>query len=138
MLAKRHRLLTADDYRLTVRQGRRLAAKLLIVYWRPAPGAQVPRFGVIASRAVGNAVVRNTVRRRVKSICHAHLVRTVAGDGPAVDVVIRMLPGAAQAGWVSLEAELSPLLAATLSHPVGLPPAPDRHRPAAIHRTASE
>ena len=138
MLAKRNRLLTAGDYRSTVRQGKRLTSDHVVVHWRPALNSATSRFGFIVSRAVGNAVARNTMRRRLKSICFSHLVQEIVDGRPAVDVVVRLLPGAAQAGWVSLEEHLSPLLAATLSPSVGSTSVRDRHRSAATHRTASE
>lgn len=53
------------------------------------------RFGFIVSKQVGNAVVRNTVRRRLKALCAEALpfVR------PDADIVIRALPSAASADF---------------------------------------
>lgn len=45
--------------------------------------------GFVVSRQVGNAVVRNRVKRRMR-----HLVRHLATPGP-VDAVVRALPPAA-------------------------------------------
>lgn len=62
----------------------------------------VARFGFIVSRQVGSAVVRNTVRRRLKAVC-AEALPSVA---PGVDVVIRALPSAAGAEFTALRAEV--------------------------------
>ncbi|NYE18543.1 ribonuclease P protein component [Microbacterium immunditiarum] len=66
-----------------------------------------PRFGFIVSKKVGTAVVRNTVRRRLKAVC-AEAVGTVR---PGTDVVIRALPGSANAAYSELRAEISRCLA---------------------------
>lgn len=52
-----------------------------------------PRFGLIVSKAVGNAVVRHRVARRLRHMC-ARVVDELPAD---TDVVIRALPGAATA-----------------------------------------
>ena len=60
------------------------------------------RFGFIVSKAVGNAVVRNTVRRRLKAVCHEALTDVAPGR----DVVIRALTPAAGADFATLRAEV--------------------------------
>ena len=59
------------------------------------------RMGVIVARNVGNAVVRNRVRRRIKAIGWA-----LANDVWGVDLVVRALPAAAAAGFDALDAEV--------------------------------
>ena len=56
------------------------------------------RFGFIVSKQVGTAVIRNTVRRRLKAVC-ADALPTVR---PGIDVVIRALPSAASATYPQL------------------------------------
>lgn len=65
------------------------------------------RFGFIVSRQVGGAVVRNTVRRRLKALCFESL-DTVA---PGSDVVIRALPSAASASFADLRTDVAKCLA---------------------------
>ncbi len=60
------------------------------------------RFGFIVSKAVGNAVVRNTVRRRLKAVCHEALAEL----DPGRDVVIRALTPSANADFATLRAEV--------------------------------
>lgn len=63
-----------------------------------------PRFGVIVSKHVGGAVVRNRVRRRIQAVC-AMAIATV--PIPATDIiVIRALPGAGDIDWDTLRAEI--------------------------------
>ena len=101
------------DFRAAVRRGRR-ATTPSAVYYRLATDPVAPmRFGVIVSKAVGNAVERNTVRRRLKALGRGVVDAGHHGE----DVVIRVLPGSAAATWDSLSADMHAVL-----------PAADRHR----------
>jgi ribonuclease P protein component len=66
------------------------------------PNGGPPRFGFIVAKTVGNAVVRNTVRRRLKAATFAALTRTAEGT----DIVIRALPRAADAPYAALASEV--------------------------------
>lgn len=69
--------------------------------------AGVPaRFGFIVSKAVGNAVTRNLVRRRLKSIVD----RRLASGYEGVDIVFRALPAIAAASFAELEQEVNTAL----------------------------
>lgn len=58
--------------------------------------------GFVVSRAVGNAVTRHTVQRRLR-----HLMREVVGELPdGVGVVVRALPAAGDATSAELSADL--------------------------------
>ncbi|CAG7618217.1 Ribonuclease P protein component [Leucobacter soli] len=59
------------------------------------------RFGFIVSKAVGNAVTRNLVRRRLKSIVERRLAAGFTG----ADVVFRALPASAAVPFAELERE---------------------------------
>jgi len=61
------------------------------------------RFGFIVSKAVGGAVTRNLVRRRLKSIADRRLMAGFTG----ADVVFRALPASAAAGFAELEREVT-------------------------------
>jgi ribonuclease P protein component len=65
------------------------------------------RFGFIVSRQVGGAVVRNTIRRRLKAVCFESLGAVTPGS----EVVIRALPSAATASFSDLRAEVVRCLA---------------------------
>ena len=102
MLARAHRILSGDDYRRVVRRGRRTPTRVAVIYRAPSPepGAR-PRFGLIVSGQVGNAVHRNRVRRRLRAICASSLSMPLTGD-----IVIRALPAASDADWDTLRAEI--------------------------------
>ena len=60
------------------------------------------RFGFIVSKQVGSAVIRNTVRRRLKAVC-AEALPSVRGGA---SVVIRALPSAATAEYSALRSDV--------------------------------
>ncbi len=61
-----------------------------------------PRFGLIVSKAVGDAVTRHRVARRLRHLC----ARVIADVPPQTDVVIRALPGSALASADDLSGQL--------------------------------
>jgi ribonuclease P protein component len=135
VLARANRIVRADDYRNTVRRGRKSATAHCVVYVRAssAPTSD-SRFGFIVAKTVGNAVVRNTVRRRLKAVAHEILVSGVQPRSTAVgsessiarvlpegtDVVIRALPGSIEVPWSTLLEEIAGVIDKTLvrSHSV--------------------
>jgi ribonuclease P protein component len=101
LLPPAHRVVSGGDYRRIVRKGRRVSGRVVVAYLdRPADGTA--RFGFIVSRAVGNAVVRNRVRRRLKAACAGLLA-----EAPSRAVVFRALPAAAGASWAELSDEVT-------------------------------
>ena len=90
------------DFRAIVRRGRRASTTYATVH-AVATRDQPTRFGFIVSKAVGGAVVRNTVRRRLRAVCRELLPDMAVGS----DVVIRALPASADAAWVSLHSEIT-------------------------------
>ena len=65
-------------------------------------GSDPVRFGFIVSRAVGNAVERNRMRRRMRAVGR----QFVDAGARGTDVVVRALPGSAQRDWASLSADM--------------------------------
>jgi ribonuclease P protein component len=102
VLARANRIVHADDYRNTVRRGRKSGTAHSVVYVRRRDDDLV-RFGFIVARTVGNAVARNTVRRRLKHVSHDLLPRVP----PGTDVVIRALPGSVDVPWSTLLRDIS-------------------------------
>ncbi|WP_025353667.1 ribonuclease P protein component [Nocardia nova] len=114
MLPEPYRLHHRADFSRTVRNGRRIGRRDIVVHVvagaattddkesRPLARNGGPRFGLIVSKAVGNAVVRHRVARRLRHMCAG-----IAGHLPAEsDVVIRALPGAATATSAELDRQL--------------------------------
>lgn len=98
MLARPYRLTRGSDYRTVVRRGRRFGGARLVFSVLGTGEDRPPRFGFIVSKQVGNAVVRNTIRRRLKDVC----LRNVHRVPPGTDIVIRANPLAAGASFAEL------------------------------------
>jgi ribonuclease P protein component len=101
VLAKRNRIVSGLDYRRLVRSGRRARGALTLAYARRTTPGDPMRMGVIVARNVGNAVVRNRVRRRIKAVGWS-----LASEFEGLDVVLRALPSSAAAGFDELDAEV--------------------------------
>jgi ribonuclease P protein component len=111
VLAAEHRLRDGAAFRRTVRSGRRAGGGALVAHLltdetsnsQTDPGAPAPRVGFVVSKAVGNAVVRNRVKRRLRHLARGH----VAELAPGTELVIRALPAAAALSSAELEVELA-------------------------------
>ena len=110
MLAKESRLLNAEDFRSTMRNGRKHASANLVVYSKRDSGVDRSRFGFVVSKAVGGAVTRNLVKRRLRSIARAALQQLPAGTA----IVVRALPGSAGVDWNTLSKEFNLALSKSL------------------------
>jgi ribonuclease P protein component len=104
VLAAEQRLRDSDDFRRTVRSGRRSGGAALVVHLLVDEGSPTPaRVGFVVSKAVGNAVVRNRVKRRLR-----HVVKDCLAELPAsATLVVRALPPAAGLDSEELRAELA-------------------------------
>ncbi|WP_280725083.1 ribonuclease P protein component [Kitasatospora sp. MAA4] len=124
MLPPENRLRRRQDFATAVKRGRRAGRPLLVVHLRreDEPAAQVAgdsdshphvaegtpsaRAGFVVSKAVGPAVVRNVVKRRLR-----HLVRDRLAQFPAGSlIVVRALPPAGAASYLDLEHDLDAAL----------------------------
>lgn len=105
MLPQHQRIRTAAQFFDTQRSGSRFGNRNVVVSAniRPVIGDD-PRAGFIVSKAVGNAVTRNTVKRRLRAIVAELFDRDFGidiADG-SVDLVVRALPASAKADFDEL------------------------------------
>lgn len=102
-----------------MRKGRRAGSKTVVVHlWDSAESLDGtgnqgevasfggPRFGLIVSKAVGNAVIRHRTSRRLRHVC-----ANIAADSPELlspthHVVIRALTAAGEATSQDLERDI--------------------------------
>ena len=99
MLPARHRLRSSADFAAVFRGARgaggsRSGSRFIVVHVNStdARAGQPPRVGLVVSKAVGNAVVRNRTKRVLRALMSSRIDRLPQG----VDVVIRVrtdLPG---------------------------------------------
>lgn len=96
MLPRASRLNASGDFRSTIRRGTRVGRSTLVLHAGIVPDRAGVRVGFVVSKAVGNAVTRNRVRRRLRHLAAEHLVSGAQRAG--IDVVVRALPASAVAG----------------------------------------
>ena len=102
MLATTHRLHRSADFAAVVRSGARKGRRTLVAHARIDDSpvrVGGPRIGFVVSKAVGDAVTRHRVSRRLRHIA-AGLVPELDED---VQLVVRATPASAAAGHDDLE-----------------------------------
>jgi ribonuclease P protein component len=102
VLPHQARLRRREEFSTTVRSGTRAGASALVVHLAASDPADAPRAGFVVSRAVGTAVDRNRVRRRLRHLVRDRLDRLPSGTR----LVVRALPPAAVASSATLAAQL--------------------------------
>ncbi len=122
MLDRAHRLTSGRRFAATIRQGRRAGRSTVVLHLaepaaqpdEPADGqtgTSPAQVGLVVGKAVGNAVTRNQVKRRLRHVARSRLPSLPGG---AV-LVVRALPPAAGASSAALgrdvDAALDRLLA---------------------------
>lgn len=117
MLPVPHRLRRSADFTTVLRSRatRRSGGSLIVLHGLANPDrCGLPcRAGLIVSRGVGGAVVRNRVKRRLREQLRARLTRLPEG----FDLVVRSTPAAADASSDDFGAALDKGLARVLSGP---------------------
>jgi ribonuclease P protein component len=98
-----HRLTGSAGFSRAIRTGRRAGSATLVVHLARSDVEDHPRIGFVVSRAVGNAVTRNRVKRRLRE-----LVRDLVEPLPNGSLlVVRALPPSAGATYAELRGDLA-------------------------------
>ncbi|MBQ0981769.1 MULTISPECIES: ribonuclease P protein component [Micromonospora] len=131
MLAAAQRLRRSTDFAAAVRGGRRAGRGTVVVHLTmpvsadpSTPTSSQPvrdnsaeqssapsRAGFVVSKAVGNAVTRNKVQRRLRELVRERLAALPEGS----TLVVRALPAAAEASYPRLATDLDAALAVARS-----------------------
>ncbi|GJM75962.1 hypothetical protein HMSSN036_81780 [Paenibacillus macerans] len=90
---KKLRLRNRADFNRIYRFGKSFANRQLVVYWSNKPDIERFRLGVSASKKIGNAVVRNRMRRLLKEIVRLH--EAEIRDHVDLILIVRSAPS----GW---------------------------------------
>src|SRR5919204_2040629 len=91
---RRHRLSRSKDFDAVYRQGRSVSTRFLVLHWfTREDGDDEPRLGLAVPRAVGTAVVRNKMKRRLRELWRSRLDQLPRGR----DYVLVVRPGLPEA-----------------------------------------
>jgi len=103
------------DFERAVRRGTRAGRSTVVVHLLVDPdtgptagvsgvaGAAPTQVGLVVSKAVGNAVHRNRVKRRLRHAAAGHLASLPAGSR----LVVRALPASSSATYAELDGDLA-------------------------------
>ena len=106
------RLIRRAEFDAVYREGRRRSSQSFVVFFR-SNGRDISRFGMSVKKALGKAVVRNRIRRRVREILRLHRQEIA----PGWDIVIHPRAMVEKAPFASLEAEMLQLLPSAMHAP---------------------
>ena len=118
MLERRHRLTASGGFTAATRRGRRAGTRTVVLHLLADGATQADSsvqsaeehrpalVGFVVSKAVGGAVERNRVKRRLRHLAHERLERLPA----AAVLVIRALPAATTATYGGLGRDLDAAL----------------------------
>jgi ribonuclease P protein component len=91
---RRHRLSRSRDFDAVYRQGRSVSTRFLVLYWFSRDeDEEGPRLGLAVPKAVGTAVVRNKMKRRLREALRSRLPELRQDQ----DYVLVVRPGLAEA-----------------------------------------
>jgi ribonuclease P protein component len=102
---RKYRLTSSTDFKRVRRKGKSYAHPLAILIANPND-LTISRFGVTAGRALGNAVLRNRAKRRLREALRSYMPRMVSGQ----DVVLIARPALNEAEWSDVLNAISTLL----------------------------
>ena len=93
---RRHRLSRSRDFDAVYRQGRSVSTRFLVLHWfarKDEAIAEGARLGLAVPKAVGTAVVRNRMKRKLREIFRAYSAELPQDN----DYVLVVRPGLAEA-----------------------------------------
>jgi ribonuclease P protein component len=99
------RLVRRGDFDAVYRSGKRRSSSHFTAFFR-ANQLPVSRFGFSIKKALGGAVVRNRIRRRIREIVRCHRIEIPAGW----DIVIHPKSSVARVEFAVLTADLVRLM----------------------------
>jgi ribonuclease P protein component len=99
---KERRVRRRPEYLRIQNKGRKRHTPSFVVLWTKQSPPGLSRFGFSVSRKVGNAVVRNRLKRRLREFCRVNAASLSAGK----DFVVIAKPGASRLTYSGVAAEL--------------------------------
>ncbi|WP_062346976.1 MULTISPECIES: ribonuclease P protein component [Herbidospora] len=113
MLPPASRMRKGEEFAEAIRRGRRAGRPSLVVHFTAVEADETPIVGFVVSKAVGDAVTRNRVKRRLRHLMRARLHLLPRGSL----LVVRANPPAASARSEHLAADLDVALQRLIRRP---------------------
>ncbi|MBZ5600760.1 MAG: ribonuclease P protein component [Acidobacteriia bacterium] len=100
------RILRSADFRVVYDKGTRVTCPLFAAFCLERPDRSGVRIGLTVPRAIGNAVVRNRIKRRIREAFRLHR----AEFGPQWDIVVNPRRSALTAAFDEIERGLGKVI----------------------------
>jgi ribonuclease P protein component len=113
LLPAEHRLTKSAQFVAAVREGRRAGGRNLVIHLKSRESGEPALVGFVVSKAVGNAVIRNRVKRRLRAIMAERWLVLPAGSL----VVVRALPACAGSDFSTMVRDVERSLDRVLDRP---------------------
>lgn len=97
---KTHRITQRSQFQRAYRFGRRIETPFFVLYYLPNDSGR-PRLGITASKRMGNAVLRNRLKRIFREVFRNCPVTGI----PGLDIIVNTKKSATTASFQSLDAE---------------------------------
>lgn len=104
-MKKKLRLKSNRDFRMTYDKGKSFANKYLVIFFRKN-GFDNNRIGVAVTKKLGNSVVRNKIRRRIRESYRLNNYKLKQG----YDIIFLSRVGAKEVGYKELDSAVLHLL----------------------------
>lgn len=80
-VCKGHRLHLKNDFKEVIQGGKRIQGDGLVLWHRPIPsGSQTQRMGIVVSKKLGGAVVRNRTKRLLREAFRINRTKLASGE----------------------------------------------------------
>ncbi len=107
MLARINRITLGGDLRQVARAGTKFRCDFFVASVLRSTPSLPTRFGFVTSARVGGAVLRNTVKRRLRALASQTLDEAPAG----YEIVVRAQPASARASFDELSGQWDAMVA---------------------------
>ena len=104
-MKKRQRILKNQEFQKIIKSKKFLRRNALVIYFLPKSEEQ-PRVGISVGKKVGNAVIRNKIKRQIRSITVSNYFK----DNDQFDLVIMVMKTYFNFTFVEVEKDLIALL----------------------------
>ncbi|WP_128895603.1 ribonuclease P protein component [Longirhabdus pacifica] len=105
-MEKKYRLAKNEQFKRIYRNGQSMANHQFVVYSKPSKGTEHFRVGVVVSKKIGNAVVRNRMRRVMKEILRHHKHDIISN----VDIIVLARKATLNMNYKQLESSMKHVL----------------------------
>jgi len=106
LLKKERRLKNDHEFRFVYLHGEKSVSRYFVLHFFDRKDGQPTRFGITAGKKIGNAVLRNKLKRVVRELCRANQELLCEG----YDLVIVVRKRAAEAKFNDLQKDFDNLM----------------------------